>query len=90
MGKRPLSKREIEEQRKKEEEEAAAHVSQHTACTCNIFTNLRFLTYLRSNVRYNELQAFQEFVETFTDVPGNKAGKVWVKAGTYDAGKRRK
>ena len=27
MGKRPLSKREIEEQRKKEEEEAAAHVS---------------------------------------------------------------
>ncbi|KAL0272337.1 UNVERIFIED_CONTAM: hypothetical protein PYX00_005352 [Menopon gallinae] len=57
MGKRPLSKREIEEQRKKEEEEAAAH-------------------------------AFQEFVETFTDVPGNKAGKVWVKAGTYDAGKR--
>ncbi|KAK6638254.1 hypothetical protein RUM44_008683 [Polyplax serrata] len=57
MGKRSLSKREIEEQRKKEEEEAAAH-------------------------------AFQEFVETFTDVPVNKTGKVWVKAGTYDAGKR--
>lgn len=29
MGKRTLSKRELEEQRKKEEEKAAAHVSDH-------------------------------------------------------------
>lgn len=34
-------------------------------------------------------QAFQEFVATFNDAPSNKSsGKVWVKAGTYDAGKR--
>lgn len=33
-------------------------------------------------------QAFQEFVATFQDAPSNKSGKVWVKAGTYDAGKR--
>ncbi|KAF5296912.1 hypothetical protein FQA39_LY12269 [Lamprigera yunnana] len=54
MGKRTLSKKELEEQRKKEEERAAAHV-------------------------------FQEFVETFQDAPVNST-KIWVKAGTYDAG----
>ena len=42
------------------------------------------------NYLYDFTQAFQEFVETFTDVPVNKTGKVWVKAGTYDAGKRRR
>ncbi|GLH10041.1 U2 snRNP-associated SURP motif-containing protein [Gryllus bimaculatus] len=56
MGKRQLSKKELEEQRKKEQEEAAA-------------------------------QAFEEFVATFQETP-SKAGKVWVKAGTYDAGRR--
>ncbi|XP_067010744.2 U2 snRNP-associated SURP motif-containing protein isoform X2 [Anabrus simplex] len=56
MGKRQLSKKELEEQRKKEQEEAAA-------------------------------QAFEEFVATFQETP-NKTGKVWVKAGTYDAGRR--
>lgn len=41
--------------------------------------------------RHFVLQAFQEFVATFNDAPSNKSGgKVWVKAGTYDAGKRRK
>lgn len=35
------------------------------------------------------LQAFQEFVETFQETPINGA-KVWVKAGTYDAGARSK
>jgi len=34
-------------------------------------------------------QVFQEFVETFQETP-SKSGKVWVKAGTYDAGRRRK
>lgn len=58
MGKRTLSKRELEEQRKKEEERAAAHV-------------------------------FQEFVETFQEAPINGSNKVWVKAGTYDAGARK-
>ncbi|CAH0562288.1 unnamed protein product [Brassicogethes aeneus] len=58
MGKRNLSKRELEELRKKEEEKAAAHV-------------------------------FQEFVETFQEAPINGGSKVWVKAGTYDAGTRR-
>ncbi|XP_022915501.1 U2 snRNP-associated SURP motif-containing protein isoform X2 [Onthophagus taurus] len=58
MGKRPLSKKELEEQRKKEEEKAAAH-------------------------------AFQEFVETFQETPLNGSSKVWVKAGTYDAGARK-
>lgn len=57
MGKRTLSKKELEEQRKKEEERAAAHV-------------------------------FQEFVETFQETPVN-GSKVWVKAGTYDAGARK-
>ncbi|XP_049858071.1 U2 snRNP-associated SURP motif-containing protein [Schistocerca gregaria] len=55
MGKRQLSKKELEEQRKKEQEVAAA-------------------------------QAFEEFVATFQEAP--KSGKVWVKAGTYDAGRR--
>uniref|UniRef100_A0A170XYN4 U2 snrnp-associated surp motif-containing protein n=1 Tax=Triatoma infestans TaxID=30076 RepID=A0A170XYN4_TRIIF len=32
-------------------------------------------------------QAFEEFVATFQE-PANKTSKVWVKAGTYDAGKR--
>jgi len=35
------------------------------------------------------LQAFEEFVATFQN-EGKKTSKVWVKAGTYDAGKRRK
>ncbi|XP_076547736.1 U2 snRNP-associated SURP motif-containing protein isoform X2 [Osmia lignaria lignaria] len=57
MGKRPLSKKELEEQRKKEQEQAAA-------------------------------QAFEEFVATFQETPNKTTSKVWVKAGTYDAGKR--
>ncbi|XP_034947104.1 U2 snRNP-associated SURP motif-containing protein isoform X2 [Chelonus insularis] len=57
MGKRPLSKKELEEQRKKEQEQAAA-------------------------------QAFEEFVATFQEAPNKTTSKVWVKAGTYDAGKR--
>ncbi|KAF4528799.1 hypothetical protein B566_EDAN017041 [Ephemera danica] len=32
-------------------------------------------------------QAFEEFVATFQESP-SKSGKVWVKAGTYDAGRR--
>ncbi|XP_018318241.1 U2 snRNP-associated SURP motif-containing protein isoform X2 [Mycetomoellerius zeteki] len=57
MGKRPLSKKELEEQRKKEQEQAAA-------------------------------QAFEEFVATFQETPSKTTNKIWVKAGTYDAGKR--
>ncbi|KAJ8670800.1 hypothetical protein QAD02_002059 [Eretmocerus hayati] len=57
MGKRPLSKKEVEDQRKKEQEQAAA-------------------------------QAFEEFVATFQDTSNKNSNKVWVKAGTYDAGKR--
>jgi U2-associated protein SR140 len=57
MGKRSLSKKELEEQRKKEEERAAAHV-------------------------------FEEFVATFQESPISSSSKVWVKAGTYDAGAR--
>ncbi|XP_036331068.1 U2 snRNP-associated SURP motif-containing protein [Rhagoletis pomonella] len=57
MGKRTLSKKELEEQKKKEDEAAAAHV-------------------------------FKEFVETFQEAP-SASSKVWVKAGTYDAGSRR-
>ncbi|XP_039311710.1 U2 snRNP-associated SURP motif-containing protein isoform X3 [Solenopsis invicta] len=57
MGKRPLSKKELDEQRKKEQEQAAA-------------------------------QAFEEFVATFQETPSKTTSKVWVKAGTYDAGKR--
>uniref|UniRef100_A0A1A9V280 U2 snRNP-associated SURP motif-containing protein n=1 Tax=Glossina austeni TaxID=7395 RepID=A0A1A9V280_GLOAU len=57
MGKRQLSKKELEEQKKKEDEAAAAH-------------------------------AFQEFVETFQQTP-NPSAKIWIKAGTYDAGSRK-
>ncbi|XP_053594107.1 U2 snRNP-associated SURP motif-containing protein isoform X2 [Microplitis demolitor] len=57
MGKRPQSKKELEEQRKKEQEQAAA-------------------------------QAFEEFVATFQETPNKTTSKVWIKAGTYDAGKR--
>lgn len=56
MGKRVLSKKELEELRKKEEDQAAAN-------------------------------AFKEFVETFQEAPST-ISKVWVKAGTYDAGSR--
>lgn len=56
MGKRTLSKKELEELRKKEEDQAAA-------------------------------TAFKEFVETFQEAPST-ISKVWVKAGTYDAGSR--
>jgi U2-associated protein SR140 len=35
-------------------------------------------------------EAFEEYVATFQDNANAKANKVWVKAGTYDAGKRRK
>lgn len=35
-------------------------------------------------------QAFEEFVATFQETPNKTTSKVWVKAGTYDAGKRRK
>ncbi|CAI6343377.1 unnamed protein product [Macrosiphum euphorbiae] len=36
---------------------------------------------------YAAAQVFEEFVETFQN-EGKKTSKVWVKAGTYDAGKR--
>lgn len=39
MGKRQLSKREIEEQKKKEDEEAAAHVRSPIIVAINIITN---------------------------------------------------
>lgn len=79
MGKRSLSKKEIEELKKKEQEEAAAHVIK-TILPCTLYvTSLRY---------YYVFQAFQEFVETFHDTPIN-VSKVWVKAGTYDAGARR-
>lgn len=35
------------------------------------------------------MQAFEEFVATFQETPSKTTSKVWVKAGTYDAGKRR-
>ena len=35
-------------------------------------------------------QAFEEFVATFQESSNKNSNKVWVKAGTYDAGKRRK
>ncbi|KAL5279563.1 U2SURP family protein [Megaselia abdita] len=57
MGKRPQSRKEIEDQKKREEELLAAN-------------------------------AFKEFVETFQEAPA-ASSKVWVKAGTYDAGSRK-
>lgn len=35
------------------------------------------------------MQVFKEFVETFQEAPSSTS-KVWVKAGTYDAGARSK
>lgn len=53
----------------------------------NFFKNLP-KSYLKNNYIV-WFQAFQEFVETFQEGP-SKTSKVWVKAGTYDAGRRRK
>lgn len=75
MGKRSLSKKELEEQRKKEEERAAAHV--------NLTTKP-----LTSKLSFLYLQVFEEFVATFQETPMSGSSKVWVKAGTYDAGAR--
>ncbi|XP_065220157.1 U2 snRNP-associated SURP motif-containing protein isoform X2 [Planococcus citri] len=33
-------------------------------------------------------QAFQEFIADFEEAPSNKVNKTWIKAGTYDAGRR--
>ncbi|ODN04777.1 U2 snRNP-associated SURP motif-containing protein [Orchesella cincta] len=59
VGKRPSSKKDMEEQKKKLEEQAAA-------------------------------EAFEEYVAVFQETGSSKsaASKVWIKAGTYDAGKR--
>ena len=35
-------------------------------------------------------QAFEEFVQTFDEEPATSKGKVWVKAGTFNAGTRGK
>lgn len=85
MGKRPLSKKELEEQRKKEQEQAAAQVS---GDTCKFTLLSRCVVLLHESFCY--LQAFEEFVATFQETPNKTTNKVWVKAGTYDAGKRRK
>ncbi|KAG8034695.1 hypothetical protein G9C98_007771 [Cotesia typhae] len=34
------------------------------------------------------MKAFEEFVATFQETPNKTTSKVWIKAGTYDAGKR--
>lgn len=83
MGKRPLSKKELEEQRKKEQEQAAAQVSNTKLKNYNCKESKHINIYLY-------IQAFEEFVATFQETPNKTTSKVWVKAGTYDAGKRRK
>lgn len=40
------------------------------------------------DLRFPYFQVFQEFVETFQETPSS-INKVWVKAGTYDAGSRK-
>jgi hypothetical protein len=35
-----------------------------------------------------KFQVFEEFVATFQESPISSSSKVWVKAGTYDAGAR--
>lgn len=80
MGQRPLSRREQEERRKREEEQAAASV-----CQLLLSNVLDICTYKLSSI----LKVFKEFVETFQEAPSSVA-KVWVKAGTYDAGSRSK
>lgn len=85
MGKTQPSKKELSEQKKKEEEHAAAQVIIIFKCVldkCFIKKHIVIKHYLIS-------QAFEEFVQTFQN-EGKKTSKVWVKAGTYDAGKRRK
>jgi U2-associated protein SR140 len=60
MQKKPVNKKELEDQRKKDDEHAAA-------------------------------KAFEEYMEVFQETPRGKApSKVWIKAGTYEAGKKRK
>ncbi|KAH8325208.1 hypothetical protein KR074_010483, partial [Drosophila pseudoananassae] len=76
FSKRQLSKKEIEEQKKKEDAAAAAHVS------------IQGYPYSSGFNVTTLFQAFKEFVETFQEAP-TPSSKVWVKAGTYDAGTRR-
>lgn len=51
--------------------------------------HLGFIIFIIIIVLFYIPQAFEEFVATFQN-EGKKNSKVWVKAGTYDAGKRRK
>lgn len=81
MGQRQISRREQEERRKKEEEIAAASVSIECAVANNSVSHHMYFF----NVNW---QVFKEFVETFEG--GSSSSKVWVKAGTYDAGSRSK
>lgn len=86
MGKTQPSKRELSEQKKKEEEHAAAQVI--VIFNIYIYSNL-IVSKIFLFICLSNLQAFEEFVATFQN-EGKKSSKVWVKAGTYDAGKRRK
>lgn len=85
MGQRPLSRREQEERRKKEDEQAAANVRIRLADVLVLFPLLPDVIFTANNFS----QVFKEFVETFQEAPSS-VGKVWVKAGTYDAGSRSK
>lgn len=55
----------------------------NTSCSCQNAFKL-----VKNTKLLNYLQVFKEFVETFQEAP--TSAKVWVKAGTYDAGARSK
>ena len=74
MAKRGANRKEMEELKKRQDQEAAAEV---------------FL--IHSNYSHSKLheflQVFEEFVATFQE-DSSKVSKVWIKAGTYDAGQK--
>ena len=77
MAKRGLSRKELEDLKKREETEAAASVCVYT---------IIHLPHMYSFILWFS-KVFEEFVATFQE-DSSKVSKVWVKAGTYDAGQK--
>ena len=53
-------------------------------------SSCKILHFISHNLLTNNFQVFEEFVATFQESPISSSSKVWVKAGTYDAGARSK
>ena len=70
----------MEELKKRQDQEAAAEVP-------SFYTPQLLFNIIDMNIDVWFPQVFEEFVATFQE-DSSKVSKVWVKAGTYDAGQR--